>query len=393
MLQAGAMNLETSFTRHASHYPTNIEEWKVCALAEVALKKERLHAFYMERGWASSIHTYQYLSIFKPVSLFRKNGYQPAIIHELDIGLTLKALYEGGYLPERITHSVQGGEYLAIPEKYQPVVNIFNIANIHDVDEDFGDSSPAQMLEALNRSITNGPYSLDQMAEYISQIDILPDLQRAITFGRKMRDEQGNIIKVATHNDDPQVYFDALQRNWATMLLKAIDRTRGIVDRYCAVPNIFPWERQRDYLAETHDLFYLRRPMENMKKEYPELKEAIGIINARMEIAYRATSAIVSFHPDNPSQRKTGNPATARLDIRDFLDDAMKIHPYLHPDDDDLKTLLHNLEFVTSRRPELFNITKQLREQLTEAMPELASQPAIPGVPLQYHTNEEYHHQ
>jgi hypothetical protein len=220
------------------------------------------------------------------------------------------------------------------------------------------------------------------MAQYMLEVDFLPELQRAITFGRKTFDESGNPIKIPTHNGDPQNYFDALQKNWATMFLKAVDATYGIVDRYAAAPNVFSLAQQRQYLDEKQDLFYYRRPMENMSKEYPELAEAIDIINARMNIAYRATSMIVSFHPENKSERKTGNPATAVLDIRDFLHDAIKISPHLHPDDDDLIMLVRNLEFVSSRRPELSGITGQLRKQIESALPALKKYPPIPGLPL-----------
>lgn len=351
-------------------------------MAAVVLKEKRLLDFYTQMGWETPKLTYRYIRSLKHDSLLRKNEYQPAITHELDIGLTLKALVESGCLPEHVTYCVLDGVRYPVPERYQSVQNIFNDANIHDADEDFPHTSPEQMIEWLNGAIVSGPYNLDQMARFQNEVDVLPDMMRALTFGRKAFDGNGRVIKIETHNGDPQVYFDELQKHWETMFLKAVDRTRGIVDRYCAVPSIFQWERQRDYLAETHDLFYLRRPMEDMKKEYPELSEAIDVINARMQIAYRATSAIVSFHPDNPSERKTGNPLTARLDIRDFLDDAMKVHGYLHPDDDDLKTLLRNLEFVSSRRPELRAITNQLREQLTVKMPELAEQPPVVGLPL-----------
>lgn len=381
------MNIKQHFY-HAPGFPAepDLHALSKHSIVEARNKEERLQDFYADpykdgtEQWYLALKTYEYLRAYKKELQKRKNKFQEGILHEQNICFLFKALFYTGVLPRRVTYEIVDGEKKDIPEHLQPIENLFCVIHFHDIDEDFADSSPEDMIKYLSYVVTHD-MTLDNQHKrmYLDRIEAFPDMMRAMTFGRKTRDENRRIITVPTHNGDPQIYFDAIETNWATAIVKPGDRLRGIVDRYGPVPNIFTLEQQKKYLAETRDLFYYRQIVENMQIRYPELKEAFAIINARMNVAYRALDMLVSFHPDNKEslERKTGRPETARLDIKNFLPVALKIQDYVDDDADDMTDLLINLEYVSARRPTLQGITGQLRDQLAEFMPHLEQQPSL----------------
>lgn len=381
------MNIKQLFDTPALAEDPNLQALSAHSIVEARDKKNRIIEFYEDpyedqsERWLLAYHTYTYIESYKKEGNKRKNKFQENILHEQNITLFFKALLKSGALPKKITYQILNGVREALPLSQQSIELLFCVINIHDADEDFFDSSPEEMQDYLTLMITRDRnLSISEMKYYLDMIDELPKMMRAITFTRKTRDKNKNPIKVETHEGDPQLYVDAMEQFWATILTKAGDRKRGVVDRYGPVPNIFSLQRQSDYLDETQDLFYFRQTLENMQMRYPQLHEAFSIINARLNVAYRATRAIIRFHPDNTeSKRKTSNPLSARLDIRPFLRTATKIEPYLDDDANDLKDLLINLEHVSLRRPTLRGITGQLRMQLTEFMPELSDTPPLHG--------------
>lgn len=358
--------------------------------AEARAKEKRLRKFFTDpyddgsERWYLADKLLDYLRAYKKEGSKRKNRFQENILHEFNIALFFKAMLQSDLLPRKVTYQKdRGGNIEQIPQALQSIELLFCTALFHDLDEDFADASPEDLEGVLTYLVSQETGLSDtQKNRYLDMTNVLGPLMEAITFGRSYRFNK-RIKKAPTHDGDPQLYLDHMEELWPAILTKGGDRHWGIVERFGPVPDIFPFDRQLQYMQETEDLFYYRQTLENMAQRYPQLSEAFEVINARMNVAYRSVNIILDFHPNNPyPERKTANPATARLDIKWLLPKALKIQPCIEEDADDMKQLLVNLESVAARRPTLRPITRQLRDQLTDFMPDLENM--LP--PFDYHS-------
>jgi hypothetical protein len=333
------------------------EDLSEASIIEVREKEARLRRFYAEqeirRAWVFPNHTLNYLRKYQFEGSKRKDLYTEDCLHQIEPALWLANLYQAGVLPERVTYQIIGGDRYEIDPSMQSIEHLFDSVHFHDVDEDFWDASRDTLEDYLRKVLPED--------KYFKTIAFLGDASDAITFGRKI-DPIGT--KEKTHDDDPQVYIDAMENIWTGMATKGADRLGGLITRFGILEKIFPYEKQKEYLNDSNRLFFHRQTLEDMERRYPELGEYFHLVNCNISIALRCFSVILDNHPENPDRNK--HPEKARINLdKDLLDGAFAAAENVPIDIAPMKRMLMGYKALVSRVALFEPIVAQIEEQLT----------------------------
>lgn len=380
-----ALNLVPQFRLSATGEPSEEQMRALSQASKLQAKKTEaeLREFYKNpfgnhtaRFWLAEF-SLDYLRHFKPEGSKRKDRPTESILHELNPARFVKALFLSGKLPAAITYKMEDdnatGEKnsvrIELPKSLQSIERLFCAIHIHDLDEDFRDSSSSHFLDYIYRRIdaeSRIPPELKQQLKAEAHEDAKSMI--ALTFGRKTRDGKGQKIRVPTHNNDRQRYSDELEAHWPAIAAKAPDRDDGLRTRYGYSRSYFTIPQDQDYLEETRRLFMYRQALEIMQERYPELSEYFEIMNSRIDIALRCLGVITAHHPTtlNIYPDATIHPETARIDIpKRLLQKATQgLENFDGGCDPFLARMLLGFQLEAQRYPVLRNIVKQMESQL-----------------------------
>ncbi len=340
-------------------------------------KIARLKKFYKDpyedgsERWYRAEFALDYLCKHKEEGSKRKDGYTEDILHEIDLLLLQKGLFEAGKLPRKVTYAVIDGQRVNIPKEAQSIEHLFCTTATHDIDEDDPDAS----IDEYRLYITDRIINEDNMpSSYIQRnldgLEVDCRSMEIITFGRKMRDRDGNIIKQETHDGDRNKYMDAIESSWITASIKPADRLSSLTSRYGELGEVFPITKDMSHLDETYRLFRSRQTLENMANKYPEMAGYFNVMNAKLDVAVRCLECVLLNHPLRLQMFPDSevNPETAKIDISRQLKIAVEDCEYLDRDVWLLERMVRGFEKETERYPVLRNIVSQIGEQFEEAV-------------------------
>lgn len=357
---------------------SDIENIARNSIIEAKQKEERLLQFYNQpfgensEPWHLAKIYWQYLRNFKTEGTKRKEGATESIIHELDPCLYAKALLESGFLPQALTYEITNGISSELPPEQQSIENFFCAYAIHDMDEENPDYSRKTLIEFGQDNISDISSILKSSQEEVlrRQVSFIADVSDAVTFGRKTRLPNGEVVKEETHNNNFPTCFKAMKELWPAISLKGLDRLGGMVARYSRVPveSMTP-KKNMNYLDETRELFMIAQPIERTQDRFPELKDYLTIVNANLRIAYVTLDSIIQYHPNlNEKHFKTRGTREAEeleLDINDFVPMAMQAASYTTSDICPMTCLLEGLTAEAERHPKIKPIVNKFEEQIT----------------------------
>ncbi len=312
------------------------------SLEEAQSKEERLRAFYQDpyedgsERWFMPEFAFDFMREYKPPGKKRKDNLTEDALHEINPCLNMKGYFKGNILPPAVTYQIVGGQRFDLPREQQHIQLIFALEKIHDLDEDFPEVSPDLFVEYMSdRILSCQEMPSHERDLYIDMIDPLKQGLIAITLNRKTYADDGiTEIEIETHQGDPHICFDELEKLWFAGGVKGPDRLSGTIQRFSHIPNQFPIDAQIDYAIDIRSLFMHRLFLETMATRYPQLSEFLNIVNSQLRVAYVCFDAMVGLHPENPRERRKGkySPQTARIDIAKFLPDAFKGSEFIDKD-------------------------------------------------------------
>lgn len=342
---------------------------------EAAEKLQRLKDFYAQKGWVLAPLALDYLGQFKPVGKKRKDGITEDILHELDPLVMLKGHLEGGLLPKHdvVTFYLENGQKILIPPAFQSIEHVFIAVAIHDTDEDYPEASADHFIQFMLKGIDRLGIPDEEKNRLIFSLQFDIASMEALTFGRKTFDKGSRVITIPTHDGDLNQYLQAVENHWPAVLAKGLDRLGGLVTRFNPVSEKQPFtiEKQQAYLKDTYRNFMHAQPLENGMDRFPELRDSIDIINAKINVAYRCLSAIIENHPEvikNIGGKLNFKPETARIEIHRYL---VKATADLHCLDDDTLPLVRMVDgFMreAEKHPSLLNLVRQMDRQITASI-------------------------
>lgn len=359
------------------------DEMENDSVAEAHDKISRLKSFYKdpyedgsERWWMAEF-ALDYLMQYKTDGDKRKDGYTADIIHELNQLILQKSLVEASnhtddiVIPKRITHEIIDGEKRSIPKAKQSAERLFVATTIHDVDEDFYDSSVEEFHAYMrNRIDTEKRIPEPQRQSMYAELEADCEAMNILTFGRKTRDDDGNEVKEKTFDGDRNLYMDAVEATWATVATKATDKLDSLTSRYGLSEDYFTIEQDILHIDETHRLFKQRQILENAAERYPQLSEYFHIMTAKLNVADRCLEGLTLYHPKklemNPDPEV--NPLTAKIDVRVPLDEAILHSEFLPQDSWMLKRMLEGFQIEATKYPALQGLVDQMIEQYEAAL-------------------------
>ncbi len=354
---------------------------------EAEEKEARLRTFYAKKEWIPAPLSLDYLRLFKPVGQKRKDGITADILHEFDPLVVLKGHLEGGILPKKVTYYLENGRKIAIPPAFQSIEHAFTAVAIHDTDEDNPEASADHFMQFMLKSMDRLgiPDEEKDRLRFSLQFDVAS--MEALTFGRKIFDKGGRVITIPTHDGDLNQYLRAVENHWPAALAKGLDRLGGLVTRFNPVSEKQPFtiEKQQAYLKDTYRNFMHAQPLENAMDRFPELRNSIEIINAKINVAYRCLSAIIENHPEvikNFGGKLNFKPETARIEIHRYL---VKATADLHCLDDDTLPLVRMVDgFMreAEKHPSLLNLVRQMDRQISASIDAVRNPKNIISAPV-----------
>lgn len=375
--------LESRF-KGAARKPSQVEEIASNSIIEAHQKEARLLQFYEQplgpnsEPWHLAKIYWQYLRAFKTEGTKRKDGATESIIHELDPCLYAKALLEAGFLPKEVTSQNIYGEHITLPPEQHSIENFFSSYAIHDMDEDNPDYSRKTLIEFGQDHISDIRSILKTAQEDLmrKQIAFIADVSDAVTFGRKTRLPNGDIVKENTHNNNFPTCFRAMKKLWPAISLKALDRLGGLVTRFSRVPvaSMTP-QNNMNYLDETRELFMTSQPIEDTQDRFPQLSEYLDIVNMNLRIALVTLDSAIQYHPQLNEKyfqtRGTRDPNALELSVHRQLPVAMRAAKWLTPDICPMTCLLEGLIAEAERYPKINPVVEQFEKQAVPYLTQL----------------------
>lgn len=353
------------------------------SLAEANDKISRLKEFYedpyedgSERWWLAEF-ALDYLMQYKTEDHKRKDGFTADIIHELNQLILQKSLIDASnytpnnIIPRRVTYEIVDGKKQKIPEAQQSAERLFTATTVHDVDEDFYDSSVDEFRAYMTQRIDSEKrIPQAQRQELYDALECDCQSMDTLTFGRKTKDAEGNKVRVTTFNNDRNLYMDAVESLWASVATKATDKLDSLTSRYGLSSNYFTIEQDILHIDETHRLFKQRQILENSAERYPQLANYFHLMTAKLDIADRCLEGITLYHPKklalNPDAEVHAE--TAKIDIRRSLDEAILYSEFLDQDSWMIKRMLESFQAEAQEHPTLKSIVDQMVDQYEESM-------------------------
>lgn len=326
-----------------------------------------------ERWWLAEF-CLDYLQQFKYEGTKRKDGITEDVLHEINqlflhksfIHAPKNPYYEIRVLPREVTFEMVNGKRKAIPAEARSIELLFCGAAIHDIDEDFPDSSPDSLKAYLRGRIMAEPQIPQSQKDKLNKsVDVLAQAMKNLTFGRKTRDSAGNVVKEITFDNDRNLYMDAVESLWISAAVKPPDKLDSLTSRYGHYADYFTIEKDILHLDETYRMFKIRQMLENMKDRYPELSEFFTVVNAKMSVAERCLQAMTLHHPSKLKQQPDPSvrPETAKIDVSRFLEAATRYSQYLEEDCKMLVRMLRSFQAEAQRHPSLQNLVTQMTNQ------------------------------
>ena len=289
-------------------------------------------------------------------------------MHEINPNLNLKGLFQANILPPEVTYQIVGGQKFDLPPEQHPIQLIFAEENIHDLDEDFPEVSPELFVEYMgDRILSCGDIPEWKKDTHINMLEPLKAGLVAITLNRKAYDTDGKkVIEIETHQGDPNICFDELEKLWFAAGVKGPDRVSGTNQRFSYIPDQFPIDSQIDYAIDIRRLFMQRQFLETGAHRYPQLKEFFDIVNHQLRVAYVCFDTMLSYHPANPRQPQKGKyrPETAHLEISSFLPIAFKGAEFIDKDALIFDEMLRRMDAEATHYPSLRPLVDQMEEQI-----------------------------
>ena len=360
------------------------EELSDESIEEARDKIDRLQTFYQDpyedgsERWFMAEFALDYLMQFKVEGSKRKDGITEDILHEINQLLLQRSLIKASIanpdlevIPRRITTQIVDGNEFELPYEMQSAERLFVATTLHDVDEDFHDSSPDHYRDYIKQRIAAEDSISDKDKEImLEELEVDVQTMKLLTFGRKTRDSEGNPTKEKTYEGDRNKYMDAVEIYWAAAATKATDKLDSLTSRYGLAETYFTIEQDLLHIDETHRLFKQRQIMENMADKYPQMADYFELINAKLDVADRCLEGLTLYHPAklalNPDAEV--NPETAKIDIRRPLDKATMHAEYLERDSWMLMRMLRGFQVEAETHPELQNVVDQMVEQYEAAV-------------------------
>ncbi len=249
------------------------EELSDDSIAEARDKMDRLLAFYEDpyedgsEQWLMAKFALDYLMQFKTEGSKRKDGITEDILHEVNQLLLQRSLIKASVenpelevIPRRITHQMIDGKEFKLPYEMQSAERLFVATTLHDVDEDFYDSSPEHYKAYIEQRIAAEESLSDRDRKIMHQeLEVDVNTMKLLTFGRKTRDADGNPVKEKTYDGDRNKYMDAVEIYWAAAATKATDKLDSLTSRYGLAEKYFTIEQDLLHIDETHRLFKQRQ--------------------------------------------------------------------------------------------------------------------------------------
>lgn len=354
-----------------------------------------LRAFYKDpfgdgsERWHLAEFALDYLKKFKKPHKRRLDQKTTDISHELDSLMGAMAMLKAGALngglPRSVTIKYEDGSSEALPLSQQSIEHLFCIIAIHDLDEDFAGASVEGFRRYMRKRIDGIANASEEKKQHLyDMVDYQGECLEAITFGRKVKDKDGDTITIPTHDGDLTTYMNAMRKFWPAIAAKALDRLNGLSTRYSDTPpvnalkpDVFPNEKNMEYYDETTFLYQDGQPVEHMCDQYPQLKEYFLTMNAKLNVVYRPFHLVTSLHPNRPESKKPENIKlkTARVDIGGFLPKATRADRYLKPQHDPLLRAYKGYEQEARNYPQLQPVSDKLTKQFSYIYPDLENEP------------------
>ncbi len=368
-----------------------IKKISKASVQEAIAAEKELREFYKDplgdgsTCWYLADQRLSYLKKFKKRGDKRKDTYTEDTLHELRALLIAKDLFKLGILPKEVKFQhVYDPEKQTIvlkklPKELQSIERLFCAIPLHDLDEDYAEFVAEKLYEDTQKYIEN-LQGISKKQKQLMHLENGIDLQvqKGLTFGVKTYDAEGNVITVKTHGGDRGVYTEQMLNVWAKIAGKALDRNDGLMTRYSQMPQTFSIEKDEEYLAETMSLFMERQPVEDAADRYPALRKYFTNINALLGVSFRCFSAITHHHPSYLAKNGITEirPETGRVTIHRQLKQLTKDIDFSSPDAQHIKAalvrMLNNFEYEAQREPYLVPLTMHMREQITDAILDVA---------------------
>jgi hypothetical protein len=294
-------------------------------------KEERLLNFYEQKNYRLAPLVYKLLREVKPIDgRFRRDSMTPDASHELTGALSIMHFQQGGLLPEKVAYRMRGDKKFYYDAHKQSMENAHATHLGHDIIEDIPEVIKQVFIEYLNDNLsTVGNISGKAEALYRKSINFVAEGIQNMTFREKVLGPQGQLFNeegkhfFKVHfNNNSGLYFLKLEEMWTTVIDKLIDKGfEGLNTR-------FPWHlliedtaistvlKDKEYYEEIERPYAFSQTNERMHLKYPQLREAILVMNAIMDVALRQFKYMNHFHPKMMRDTKEAENAIIRIDNR-----------------------------------------------------------------------------
>lgn len=377
--------IKDKFSATSEPKDRNLEELREESLYEARDKEERYRNFIQDpfnedRPWWNARFAFDYFKMFVGENEYRKDGFTQESLHVLNPLLRMKGQLTGPKKPEDIIlprfverqivnyeaviDKLEEPVFEPLPKSMQSIERIFVAETTHDLCENYPEVTTDKFRDYMKTRIEkDAPKDI----RFLLLAELEEDCRAldALTFGKKIRKPDGSIEKIKTHDGDTNSYRRAMESVWAAIAVKGPDRTDGLETRFSKMKSPFAPDKNQTYLSETNALFLHPRPLESMKTRYPDLANYFEIMNAKMDVAYRALHVFVEYHPKlERGNRKLGRPETADVRFDRSPAIAARDLPYLEPDLHSWPKMLENLRYESQRHPILKPLYEQIETQL-----------------------------